>query len=109
MEAAGLIACLVTLEHTAGKAGDHATRNFVIEAQDWILRAQKENLDLRRENQVLRLRSASLHPDSATSSGVPAPMPPFIFPAIAQAKRLRDKRSRDDFDGQSVPEFARAV
>lgn len=109
MDAAGLIACLVTLEHAAGKTGDHATRDFVIAAQDWILRTQKENLDLRRENHVLRLRTTSLHPEGERPSRGPAAMPPFIFHAIAQAKRLRDKSTPEKVGGQSTSDFARAI
>ncbi|HEV2136716.1 MAG TPA: hypothetical protein VGR47_21030 [Terracidiphilus sp.] len=109
MNAAGLIACLVALEHTAGKAGDHVTRDFVIEAQDWILRTQKENLDLRRENHVLRLRTASLRSESEPPTRGHSAMPPFIFRAIAQAKRLRDKRNPEKAGNHSPAEFARAI
>lgn len=87
MDAAGLISTLVDLERAAGKFGDGLMRDLVIEAQDWVLRTQKENLDLRRENQVLR-RRYGLQDSESGQRGEPAAMP-FHFHAIAQSKRLR--------------------
>lgn len=86
MDAASLIACLVNLENAAAKSGDFTTRAFVVEAQDWILRAQRENLELRRENHVLRLRQSA----------------PY-------AHRRGDRAAKEMANGQRGVAFARAV
>ncbi|MGH9590748.1 MAG: hypothetical protein ACRD25_10140 [Terracidiphilus sp.] len=56
MDAADLIANLASLERAAAKEGDLVTRACVIEMQEWVWRTQRENLELRRENQNLRHR-----------------------------------------------------
>jgi hypothetical protein len=69
MDPAVLITRLLTLQQMAEEIGHLEARAFVIEAQDCILRMQRENLELRRE--VLQLRQC---PDGlATGIGSPVP------------------------------------
>jgi hypothetical protein len=107
MDAASLIACLEALERSAGKSGDLVMRDFVIEAQDWVLRTQKENLDLRCENQVLRRRHASLCPEEARPSRKQTAVPPLNLHAIALRNRRR--RSNEGPGDEPEVEFARAI
>jgi hypothetical protein len=86
MDAAVLIASLVDLEQTARREGDFETRNFVIEAQDCILRMQRENLALRQENQVLRLRQGTLHESTERKGSPPADKLPFLFQSITSRR-----------------------
>lgn len=79
MKATDLIARLASLEKSAAKCGDRVTRDFVIEAQDCILRMQRENLELRSENHVLRLRQSPRREESRRPSSLPAAAPPLIF------------------------------
>jgi hypothetical protein len=90
MDAAGLIAILVDLERAAGKAGDIVTRDIVIEAQDWILSIQKENLELRRANYALRIGApVSAEPaEPDPKSGIETP---FSFQFFAQRLRRPDQ------------------
>jgi hypothetical protein len=82
MDASLLIANLVTVECTAGKIGDQFARDFVIQAQDCILRMQRENLELRRENHALRMRLEVPRADGGRLGSVPGAAP-FAFPATA--------------------------
>jgi hypothetical protein len=97
MDAAVLIASLVSLETSAAKTGDQMTRDFVIEAQDCVLRMQRENLELRRENQVLRLRQRTPREESSHPRGTPTDLPPFIFRALGsrRAQRAADADPRN--------------
>lgn len=83
MEATDLITSLVSLEKKVATIGDQWTRDFVIEAQDCILRMQRENLELRRENHVLRLRQGTRREEPIRPVSTPTTPPPFIFHAIA--------------------------
>jgi hypothetical protein len=82
MDAARLIANLVTVERSAGRIGDELARDFVIEAQDCVLRMQRENLELRRENHVLRMRLDSPLAEGSRADCAPAAAP-FVFSATA--------------------------
>lgn len=108
MDAAGLIASLVELERAALKCGEIVIRDFVIEAQDWILRTQKENLELRRENHVLRLRHESLQSEAVQPRPDYAAVPPLIFYAIAQSNRRRERENPNEAGSQPDVQFARA-
>lgn len=85
MDATFLIASLVFLEQSSARTGDMATRDFVIDAQDCILRMQRENLELRRENHTLRLRQP-WRDESKPAAGKPVDSPPFLFRAIASRR-----------------------
>lgn len=107
MDATDLIANLVSLEKNAATIGNQMSRDFVIEAQDCILRMQRENLELRRENHVLRLRQGSQGEDSSRQDSVSSAMPPFIFHAIATQRSSR----ASDAGLRSLPsvELSRAI
>jgi hypothetical protein len=83
MDASLLIANLVTVERTAGKIGDQQARDFVIQAQDCILNMQRDNLELRRENHLLRLRLEASRADGGRLGGISGTAAPFAFPATA--------------------------
>lgn len=109
MDAAGVIANLVNLERQAARIGDLVTCNFVIEMQDWVLRLQRENLELRRDNQMLRLRAESMRPEPAPSAHEAVAAPPFAFHAIAVRKRQRTIGEAAESSSAAPAALARAV
>lgn len=91
MDAAELILNLVSLEQNAGQLGDFVTRDFIIEVQDWILRAQRANLELLRENHLLRQRNESPRSERAPQAAGHTAAPPLLFHAVVQSNRRQDQ------------------
>jgi len=56
MDTASLIATIASFDVIPYDLDQKAFRAFLVEVQDCILRMQRDNLDLRRENQLLRRR-----------------------------------------------------
>ena len=81
-----LIANLSTIEQLVRDSGDEATQAFVLEAQDCVLRLQRENLELRSENQVLRQSNGAARCDPSPSANIPSATP-FLFQAFAVRRR----------------------
>lgn len=54
MDTASLIATVASFDVLPDDLDQKAFRAFLVEVQDCILRMQRDNLDLRRENQILR-------------------------------------------------------
>lgn len=109
MNAAELIVKLVTLEQAAGQLGDFVTRDFIIEAQDWILRAQKENLELLRENHLLRNRREAPRHERMQPAAGQAAAPPLIFHAVAQMNCRTGQAAADEIASLPELELAPAV
>lgn len=109
MDASGAIANLVNLERTAARTGDLITCNLVMELQDWVLRIQRENLELCQENQALRLRAESMRPEPAASAQAAQAAPPFAFHATAVRNRRRMFGKAADSSSAAPVALARAV
>lgn len=54
MDTASLIATVASFDVLPDDLDQKTFRAFLVEVQDCILRMQRDNLDLRRENQILR-------------------------------------------------------
>ena len=106
MNAAELIVRLVSLEQAAGQLGDFVTRDFIIEAQDWILRAQRVNLELLRENHLLRHRHEAPHHERMQPAAGHMAAPPLIFHAVTPINHRQDQATAEDTGG--LPEMALA-
>jgi hypothetical protein len=109
MNAAELIVRLVNLEQAAGQLGDFVIRDFIIEAQDWILHAQKENLELLRENHWLRNRHEASRQERVQPAAGHGAAPPLIFHAVAQINSHPDQAAADETGSQPELELAPAV
>jgi hypothetical protein len=79
MDTASLIATIASFDVIPYDLDQKAFRAFLVEVQDCILRMQRDNLDLRRENQLLRRRvefprmDAHLIPDAAVIHALARP------------------------------------
>jgi len=65
MDTASLIATIASFDVIPYDLDQKAFRAFLVEVQDCILRMQRDNLDLRRENQLLRRRAEFPRMDAA--------------------------------------------
>lgn len=109
MNAAELISRLVRLEEAAGQLGDFVTRDFIIEAQDWILRVQRENLELLRENHLLRHRHEATRHERVQPATGHAAAPPLVLEVVGQSNRREGPASADETSGYPELELAPAV